>query len=168
MLELFIDFRCTTGSKTPRNIFTKQQRDRWTAANFILDDHAVRADAVAITLGAQMQTWSTSICWLHKHVPSLFPVDIKNKATSIAYIGSSATMKGFLKRPKLVNPNLTVQLLHEFFNTATGSNRTLSRVLNTPPVPIPKHPIELEVPLEQRAKLIRNAGRIYQSHHLVR
>eukprot|EP00435_Cladocopium_sp_Y103_P050275 s1804_g15.t1 len=43
-LELYIDFVLTTGSRTPRNVFTKAERDRYTAPHYVLDDVHVRAD----------------------------------------------------------------------------------------------------------------------------
>jgi hypothetical protein len=56
-LELYIDFVITTNSRTPRNIFTKAQRDKFTAPNYVLDDIEKRADVQSTTLGAQTQTW---------------------------------------------------------------------------------------------------------------
>ena len=110
LLELYIDFVITTNSRTPRNIFTKAQRDRFTAPCYILDDIEVRADVQCSSLGAQTQTWCKAITWLHKFTNGeVFPSALKKKAISINRIGSSATMKGMEVRPKLVNNDDVIQ-----------------------------------------------------------
>ena len=68
-LELFIDFVLTTGTCTPVNIFTKAQRDRFTAPCYVLQVLQVRADCQAVTLGSQTQVWTKSLCWLMQHSP---------------------------------------------------------------------------------------------------
>ena len=53
--------------------------------------------------------------------------------------------------------------LFNYFNTSTGHNRKLNRVLDHPKVnsEFPAWPPDLEVPFLQRAKLIRNAVRTF-------
>ena len=163
LLELYVDFMCTTGSKVPKNIFTKAQRDKYTAPNFILEDLELRADAAATTLGAQMQTWSKCIAWLVTFAPGLFPTCLTHKSHSITLIGSSATMRGMNARPRMVHGPVVLDLLNNYFCTSTGYNRTLNRIFETPPVEIPAHPQELNVPFCNRAKDIRNAAKIFQT-----
>ena len=163
LLELYVDFMCTTGSKVPKNIFTKAQRDKHTAPNFILEDLELRADAAATTLGAQMQTWSKCIAWLVRFAPGLFPTCLTHTSHSITLIGSSATMRGMNARPRMVHGPVVLDLLNNYFCTSTGYNRTLNRIFETPPVEIPAHPQELNVPFCNRAKDIRNAAKIFQT-----
>jgi hypothetical protein len=47
-------------------MFTKAQRDKFTAPNYVLDDIEKRADVQSTTLGAQTQTWCKAITWLLK------------------------------------------------------------------------------------------------------
>ena len=72
----------TTGTCTPVNIFTKAQRDRFTAPCYVLQDLQVRADCQAATLGSQTQVWTKSLCWLMQHSPMFFfPVQVRKKNT---------------------------------------------------------------------------------------
>ena len=158
LLELYIDFVITTNSRTPRNIFTKAQRDKLTAPNYVLDDIEKRADVQSTTLGAQTQTWCKAITWLLKFTDQkVFPSALKKKAVSINRIGSSATMKGLEVRPRLVNNDAVIQHLREFFNTDSGMNRSLDRNFDWNAGTTPIHPVELNVPFAQRARAIRRA-----------
>ena len=151
------------GLQGPQEHFTKAQRDKYTAPNFILEDLELRADAAATTLGAQMQTWSKCIAWLVRFAPGLFPTCLTHKSHSITLIGSSATMRGMNARPRMVHGPVVLDLLNNYFCTSTGYNRTLNRIFETPPVEIPAHPQELNVPFCNRAKDIRNAAKIFQT-----
>ena len=154
----------TTNSRTPRNIFTKAQRDKFTAPNYVLDDIEKRVDVQSTTLGAQTQTWCKAITWLLKFTDQkVFPSALKKKAVSINRIGSSATMKGLEVRPRLANNDAVIQHLHKFFNTDSGMNRSLDRNFDWNAGTTPIHPVELNVPFVQRARAIRRAPHTFAS-----
>jgi ribonuclease HI len=164
MLELYMDYRILTNSIVPRNVFTKRERDQHTAPCYILEDIENLADTCTRTLGDQMMVWAKCLSWLHKVVPhKVIPSRLTSKAKSLSALGSSATAKGFATRPKLCYPNEVQATLFNYFNTSTGHNRKLNRVLDHPKVnsEFPAWPPDLEVPFLQRAKLIRNAVRTF-------
>ena len=166
MLEMYIDYQLATCSIVPRNIFNKQQRDQYTAPCYILDDLHVQADSSPRTLGDQMMVWAKSLSWIHRMTPyKMFPCDPIPKAKSLATLGSSATAKGFKCRPKLVYSTEVISLLHAYFNTNVGHNRTLNRCIDIPRKTSILHqmPEGLDTSFEQRAKYIRHAGRFFPS-----
>eukprot|EP00435_Cladocopium_sp_Y103_P032992 s199_g8.t1 len=162
LLELYVDYLITTGTRALRNVFTKAQRDKYTAPCYILDDLSDRADVQATTLGYQSQVWSKCLSWLHKHSPGVFfPVQLTKKSVSLNKLGCSATYKGFKPRPRLVHGPEVIQKLHSFFNTESGYNRHLNRVMDVPQKAKPVHPVELDIPFHDRSKAIREAVRIF-------
>lgn len=164
MLELYIDYMTVTQTIVPRNTFTKQQRDQWTAPCYILEDKEVLADTCARTLGAQMMIWSKSISWIVKHAPfTLFPASLTSKARSLSALGCSSTCKGFAKRPQLWYTDEVKAALHNLFNTSNGSTRHLNRIFIPPkkPARLDDDPMELQIPFTERAKFIRYATRYY-------
>ena len=164
MLELYMDYRILTNSIVPRNVFTRRERDQHTAPCYILEDIENLADTCTRTLGDQMMVWAKCLSWLHKVVPhKVIPSRLTSKAKSLSALGSSATAKGFATRPKLCYPNEVQATLFNYFNTSTGHNRKLNRVLDHPKVnsEFPAWPPDLEVPFLQRAKLIRNTVRTF-------
>ena len=112
-------------------------------------------------LGEQMQVWAKAITWIRRFTGhQVFPADIIPKARSLAALGNSSTAKGFSCRPRLHFGQEIPLILFNFFNTSSGSSRNLNRQIVLPKraSSLPAAPNHLDVPFEQRSKMIRYAS----------
>ena len=163
LVELYVDFMLTTGSRSPRNTFSAQESRKKGYSNFILDDLSDRADSGPSTLAKQTEVWVRALSWLQKHVNGgFFPTSFINKSRSLAAIGCSLWYRGIALRPTLVNGVEPSKILNSYFIGPSGTYRSLSRhlELKLPSVKL-EHPQSLEVPLQERLRFLCKAASIF-------
>lgn len=163
LMELYGDYCLHTCSISPKNVFTKKQRDKYTCYKYILTDCEARADSVSMTLSEQHHTWVKAITWLHGQCPGFFfPAEITKRSFSLHKIGCSRWHVGMDRRPILTHGYKSATLLNQFFCTSSGSYRTLNRGIDWHftgrPTPLPA---ELQVPFTDRVSKIRRAKQIF-------
>ena len=162
LVELYIDFMLSTGSRTPRNVLTKKQCRAKGYADYVLDDLAGRA-ACSSTLAQQHEVWVRALTWLQKHVVGgFFPTVFVDKPKSLSAIGCSLWYRGLALRPSLKNGVEPSKILNSYFVSPTGTHRSLSRVLDLKlPVVNLIHPQHLEVSLQERLRFAYKASKIF-------
>ena len=163
LVELYVDFMLATGSRTPRNILSKEECKRKGFAEYILDDLAGRADVASSTLAQQHEVWVRALSWLQKHVVGgFFPTSFIDKPKSLLAIGCSLWYRGVALRPRLVNGVDPSKILNSYFIGPSGTHRSLSRVLDLklPCVEL-AYPQHLNVSHRDRLRFTYKAAKIF-------
>ena len=148
-------------SMTPKSSPTIEIMAREVAIWRVIKIHPFFLKKTIQWLGEQMQVWAKAITWIRRFTGhQVFPADIIPKARSLAALGNSSTAKGFSCRPRLHFGQEIPLILFNFFNTSSGSSRNLNRQIVLPKraSSLPAAPNHLDVPFEQRSKMIRYAS----------
>ena len=157
-------------SMTPKSSPTIEIMAREVAIWRVIKIHPFFLKKTIQWLGEQMQVWAKAITWIRRFTGhQVFPADIIPKARSLAALGNSSTAKGFSCRPRLHFGQEIPLILFNFFNTSSGSSRNLNRKITIFNGKIqctwaifqsslPAAPNHLDVPFDQRSKMIRHAS----------
>lgn len=117
----------------------------------MLNDIGQRVDLQSQTFATCNKIWTRAITWLMKAAPGLLLVgEIRDKSESLKFLGCSSWFRSLTQRPWLVQGHQAALVLHKFFITEYGCNRSLNRALTVNGPTPAAHPRWLDEPFKVR------------------